>query len=125
LTVYCDVSLPVPLDQAFTYAVPTSLGHRVKAGARVVVPFGTRKLTGVVLALHAQAPGMRARAVEKLIDAEPVFDEDLLRLAQFIANYYCAPLGEVLRTMAPLGGELRKSRIWALTDKGHQVTRQL
>jgi primosomal protein N' (replication factor Y) (superfamily II helicase) len=124
LTVYCDVSLPVPLDQAFTYAVPTSLGHRVKAGARVVVPFGTRKLTGVVLALHAQAPGMRARAVEKLIDEEPIFDAGLLRLARWVAAYYCAPLGEVLRSMAPTSAETSRSKVYALTDGGRDLVRQ-
>jgi len=49
---FCDVSLPVPLEQAFTYSLPLTLQHRVKAGARVLVPFGTRKMTGVVLNAH-------------------------------------------------------------------------
>ena len=48
---YCDVSLPVPLDQPFTYSLPETLRHRVKPGCRVLAPFGPRKLTGVVLAL--------------------------------------------------------------------------
>ena len=44
---YCDVSLPVPLDQPFTYSLPDTLRHRVRVGSRLIVPFGTRKLTGV------------------------------------------------------------------------------
>lgn len=122
---YADVSLPVPLDRAFTYRLPETLRHRVQTGCRLLVPFTGRKLTGVVVRTHNHPPDAQARDALRLIDAEPVFDEHLLRLAQFIANYYCAPLGEVLRTMAPLGGEMRKTKIWALTDKGHQVTRQL
>ena len=54
---YCDVSLPVPLDQAFTYSLPETLNHRVKAGCRVLVPFGSRKLTGVVLSVESASPG--------------------------------------------------------------------
>ena len=37
---FCDVSLPVPLDQPFTYSLPETLRHRVLAGCRVLVPFG-------------------------------------------------------------------------------------
>ena len=43
---YCDVSLPVPLDQPFTYSLPETLRHRVQPGSRLIVPFGPRKLTG-------------------------------------------------------------------------------
>lgn len=121
---FCDVSLPVPLDQPFTYALPSSLQHRVKPGARVVVPFGTRKLTGVVLSVHANAPGMRARGVEKLIDEEPIFDTALLRLAHWVAAYYCAPLGEVLRSMAPTSAETSRSKVYSLTDTGRDLVRQ-
>ncbi|MBI2688010.1 MAG: primosomal protein N' [Acidobacteria bacterium] len=121
---FCDVSLPVPLDQAFTYALPASLQQRVKAGARVVVAFGTRKLTGVVLAVHTQAPRVRARPVEKLIDDEPIFDAALLRLANWVASYYCAPLGEVLRSMAPTSAETSRSKVYALTDLGRDMVRQ-
>lgn len=121
---FCDVSLPVPLDQAYTYALPSSLQHRVKPGARVVVPFGTRKLTGVVLAIHHQAPNRQARLVEKLIDEEPIFDTALLRLANWVAAYYCAPLGEVLRSMAPTSAETSRSKVYTLTDTGRDLVRQ-
>ena len=39
-SLYCDVSLPVPLDQPFTYALPETLRHRVREGSRIAVPFG-------------------------------------------------------------------------------------
>ena len=52
---FCDVSLPVPMDQAFTYRLPVTLRHRVKPGCRVLVPFASRKLTGVVLAWATEA----------------------------------------------------------------------
>src|SRR5881227_1113915 len=102
---YCDVSLPVPLDQPFTYLLPETLRHRVKEGCRVLVPFGPRKLTGIVLERHDRQPDATARDVLRLIDPDPVIDDELMRLARWISSYYCAPLGEVLRSMLPLGGD--------------------
>src|SRR5437773_11421777 len=124
-SLFCDVSLPVPLDQAFTYALPETLRHRVRPGCRVLVPFGSRKVTGVVLRSHNDPPQMEAREALRLIDAQPVLDEALLALGKWIAGYYCAPLGEVLRGMLPLASEIRSGKIYSLTDAGRDATRQL
>jgi primosomal protein N' (replication factor Y) len=122
---YCDVSLPVPLDQPFTYSLPETLRHRVREGSRLVVPFGTRKLTGVILRCHDERPAMAIRDALRLIDAEPVLDAQLLALGRWIAGYYCAPLGEVLRGMLPLAAEIRQGKVWSLTDAGRDAARQL
>ena len=127
---YCDVSLPVPLDQVFTYRLPETMQHRVRPGCRVLVPFGSRKLTGMILALRPDAPDGPASAGSikealRLVDEEPVLDAELLSLGRWIAHYYCAPLGEVLRGMTPLSGEVRKTKLYSLTDAGRDVARQL
>jgi primosomal protein N' (replication factor Y) (superfamily II helicase) len=122
---YCDVSLPVPLDQSFTYRLPETLRHRVQPGCRVLVPFGTRKLTGVVVKLLDQPPDGALKEVLRLVDEEPVLDAELLALGGWISQYYCAPLGEVLRSMTPLSGEVRKSKLYSLTDSGRDAARQL
>jgi primosomal protein N' (replication factor Y) len=122
---YCDVSLPVPLDQSFTYRLPETLRHRVQPGCRVLVPFGTRKLTGVVIKLLDQPPDGALKEVLRLVDEEPVLDAELLALGGWISQYYCAPLGEVLRSMTPLSGEVRKSKLYSLTDSGRDAARQL
>jgi len=122
---YCDVSLPVPLDQAFTYRLPETLEARVQPGARLLVPFGPRKLTGMVVALHPNAPEGPVKEALRLIDEEPVLDAGLLWLGRWIAQYYCAPLGEVLRSMTPLAGEVRKTKLYSLTDAGRDTARQL
>lgn len=112
---YCDVSLPVPLDQTFTYSLPLTLQHRVKPGVRVIVPFGTRKMTGVVLAIHDNDPGMPVKDAFRLIDPEPVLDDELIALGRWISGYYCSPLGEVLRSMLPLSAEIRSGKVYSLT----------
>ena len=122
---YCDVSLPVPLDQPFTYELPLTLRHRVQQGCRVLVPFGSRRMVGIVLRVHDHPPEQTAREVLQLLDEEPALAQDLLRLGKWIAEYYCAPLGEVLRGMLPLSGEIRRATRYALTDLGRDVARQL
>jgi len=122
----------VPLDQAFTYSLPLTLQHRVKAGARVLVPFGTRKLTGVVLRVHddpvdvpVNAGGAIIKDALRLIDPEPVLDEELISLGKWISGYYCAPLGEVLRSMLPLASDIRSGKVYSLTDAGRDASRQM
>ncbi len=122
---YCDVSLPVPLDQPFTYSLPETLRHRVQPGSRLVVPFGPRKLTGVILRCHDDRPSVAAREAFRLIDPQPVLDSELMALGRWISGYYCAPLGDVLRGMLPLASEIRRGKIWSLTDAGRDAARQL
>lgn len=127
---FCDVSLPVPLDQAFTYSLPATLQHRVKIGARVLVPFGTRKMTGVVVALSDGPPaGPKASGTIKealrLFDPEPVLNEELLALGKWISGYYCTPLGEVLRSMLPLASDIRAGKTYSLSEAGRDASRQL
>jgi len=122
---FCDVSLPTPLDRAFTYSLPETLRHRVKPGARVIVPFGPRRMTGVALRVHNEAPDIAVKDVSRLIDAEPVLSDELISLARWIAGYYCAPLGEVLRSMLPLAAEIRSGKIYSLTDAGRDASKQL
>jgi primosomal protein N' (replication factor Y) len=122
---FCDVSLPVPLDRPFTYSLPDTLRHRVRPGSRILVPFGSRKLTGVVLRCHDDRPDVPTRDALRLLDSEPVLSAELLALGRWIGGYYCAPLGDVLRGMLPLASEIRRGKIWALTDSGRDAARQL
>lgn len=125
MPLYCDVALPVPLDRWFTYRLPETLRHRVRRGCRVLAPFGSRHLTGVALRLHDEAPEVAARDLLRLLDEEPVLEEHLIALGVWIAAYYCAPVGEVLRGMTPLSGEIRKTKVWGLTDWGRDTARQI
>ncbi len=117
---YCEVALPVPLERTFTYAV--SEGVRLERGARVIVPFRNEKLIGVVTNVSAIAPAdFEARPIESVLDDEPLLSDHLLRLAEWIAQYYLAPLGEVLRGMLPLMAEVRHTVYYRITDLGRDV----
>ncbi|MDP9269034.1 MAG: primosomal protein N' [Acidobacteriota bacterium] len=113
---YCDVALPVPLDATFTYRVAATAPV---VGGRVLVPFGQQRMAGVVVRLHDDKPSVKTKEVLEALDAAPLLEAPLLELAEWIANYYLAPLGEVFRTMLPVMAEVRRIREYRITDVGH------
>jgi len=99
---FADVAVPLPLPEPLTYEVPPAYAPLAVPGVRARVRVGKRRLTGVIVAVHDRRPeGIDLRPVEEIVDVEPVLPPDLLDLARFTANYYMAPLGEVVRTMLP------------------------
>src|SRR5690606_4754910 len=79
-------------------------------GARVVVPVGARKVTGVVTQTDVAADDIarpRLRDVQDALDEEAFLPEDVVRLALWIAAYYLAGAGEAIATARPPQGWLR------------------
>src|SRR5579862_38881 len=116
---FCDVALPVPLDMAFTYRVPTGVFPAV--GGRVLVPFRQQRITGIVVELHDRTPSVTTKDILSVVDPEAVLDAHLLTLARWIADYYLAPIGEVFRTMLPLGAEFKRVVGYRITGEGHMA----
>ncbi len=96
-----DVALPVPLARAFTYAVPEGLGGAALVGARVVCPFGGRRLVGVAIAVREGEPPKGVKTIARVLDREPAIPEDLLAFLLGLSSYYFAPIGEVIRLALP------------------------
>jgi len=117
---FCDVALPVPLDQVFTYAVN---GDRPVVGARVLVPFSGQRLMGVVVRVHEDAPveGFEIKPVQQVLDDAALLPDELMKLAGWIASYYVAPLGEVLRGMLPLAAEVKRHFTYRIAETGRGV----
>jgi primosomal protein N' (replication factor Y) len=118
MSLFCDVALPVPLNMVFTYR---NSGPSPLVGARVLVPFRNERLAGVVTELHDREPSMEAKSVLQVLDEQPVLDATLMTLGQWMAQYYLAPPGEVFRAMLPLAAEIKKARIYSMTDAGHEA----
>ncbi len=118
-TGYCNVALPVPLRNTFTYAIPEGLRAQVQAGSRVLVPFRKKSLVGVVVDFADAPPAdTKIRDVAKVLDLVPALTPKLIELAIWIAGYYLAPIGEVLRAMLPPVTELTARRHVVLTEAG-------
>ena len=120
---FCDVALPVPLDQTFTYAIAEVVPV---VGARVLVPFSGQRLMGVVTRLHDDPlpEGIETKPVQQVLDSTAILSDELMRLAAWIAQYYVAPLGEVLRGMLPLAAEVKRHFAYRIAEPGRKVLYQ-
>ncbi len=114
---FCDVAVPVPLDATFTYSIPENLPGPC-VGGRVIVPFREKRLCGIVTDLHDRKPDFVAKPILQVLDTAPALTPELMQLGRWIAQYYIAPIGEVLRTMLPLAAEFRRVIGYHITDKG-------
>lgn len=97
-----------------------------RPGARIVVPFGRKLITGFIVGLHHElAPDAKidkteVKEVEELIDAVPLIGTDVLELTQWVAEYYAASWGEVLKAALPPGISQTIEQVLSLTDVGVQ-----
>jgi primosomal protein N' (replication factor Y) len=102
------VALPLPVQTTFTYRVPEALPWPER-GARVVVPFGTRRVVGMVTGPAADDPSLSLKDVLDVVDEAPLVPPPLLDLAAWLSDHYLAPPGECYRLVLPPAG-IRASR---------------
>ncbi len=104
-TLFADVVLPIPVEGLFTYRVPDEMNEYLQVGARVVVPFGGRKvLTAVIARIHQKPPQKHnAKYILELLDEVPLVKASQLQLFQWMADYYMCTMGEVLNVALPAG----------------------
>lgn len=121
---FVEVALPVPLRQTFTYRLPVGLRENVKLGARILVPFGKRQLTGYAVALHRflnpelEIEAENIKDALELLDSEPLLNAEILRLTQWAADYYAAAWGEMLKASLPAGINASIEQIYTITARG-------
>ena len=120
-----SIAVPVPALDVLTYRGPDGATPPV-AGARVDVPLGPRRLTGIVVdaAPPPPDPAMKLREVTSVRDAAPFVPASLLALTAWVADYYLAGPGDVLASALPprvLTGDattFKRRRVIALTALG-------
>ncbi len=118
------VTLEIALRKEFDYLIPTELAGSVEVGTRVRVPFGQREVIGVVTALVEQSAHPRLRPVLQVIGRPALITPAVLRLARWIAEYYCCPVETALRSVLPEAvrkeeaGWRERLHVWALPVSG-------
>jgi primosomal protein N' (replication factor Y) (superfamily II helicase) len=102
---FAEVVFDRPLDHPFTYSVPEELRTAVAVGKRVQAPFGKgdRATTGYCVHLGTTVPERTVKPLLRVLDAEPLLDENLLRLTRWMADYYLCSWGQVLSIVVPYG----------------------
>src|SRR5262245_866488 len=100
---FLRVAVPVPTLDLLTYSVPPGVAAPV-AGARVVVPLGTRAVTGIVVEIDAplgEVDAAGVKPIRRVLDVEPFVPADVVRLAQWTADYYAAGAGTAITAVLP------------------------
>ncbi len=100
---FADVILPLALPKpAYTYEVPDGLVGDVQVGRQVEVSFKTdRRYTGVVRALHTEVPPYATKPILSVLKEGVFLSERQLLFWEWLANYYCCSLGEVMQAALP------------------------
>ncbi len=101
-----QVAFDSGVDRCFSYGVADKLWP-VRVGVRVEAPFGraNKSKTGFCVSIednpNARAGRFKLKQIERIIDDEPLIDEQLMTLARWISDYYACPLGQVLSASVP------------------------
>ena len=102
-----EVALNLPIQKSFDYHWPDKLTLVPEKGLQVLVPFGAQKKGGVIVRVKKHSGITRLKNVETLVDEEPLFSEELLKLTKWTSEYYFCGWGETLNAAIPGGLALR------------------
>jgi len=91
------------LLRTFHYSVPTPMRDELTVGQLVWVPFGPRRLQGIVLSLSDTSPVAQTRDIEAILSPVPLLTQTQIALARWISEYYLAPLYQTVWLMIPPG----------------------
>jgi primosomal protein N' (replication factor Y) len=125
------VAFPVHLSKTFTYRLPPSIQQVARVGSRVVARLGAKPLTGYIVAL---LPRLRAgtslveseiKEVQELLDVDPPLTSEVLEITRWVADYYAAPWGEVMRAALPAGINATVEQKVSITARGREALSSL
>lgn len=101
-TYFVDVILPLHIHDTYTYRVPQEYNGVIRAGQRVAVQFGNRRLySAVVRRVHQEAPRYMVKYVLSILDVEPIVEERQMRFWEWLAEYYMCYVGDVMAVALP------------------------
>lgn len=124
--IYVDVALPLPLRRTFTYRLPAALAENVRAGTRLEVPFGNRKVTGYAVRIFSEIdPALgfdpeSIKAVGSVLDQTGLFTPEIFELTRWTSEYYAASWGELLKAALPAGINSASVRYFSISAAGRQ-----
>ncbi|HBP57875.1 MAG TPA: primosomal protein N', partial [Verrucomicrobiales bacterium] len=102
MTMIARVTLEIALRKEFDYLVPEEFQDRVEIGSRVKVPFGPRKVMGVVTGLPAQSEHAKLKPILGVVGKGSFVTPKVLELARWMAGYYCCPVETALKSVLPV-----------------------
>jgi len=128
LSEYAEVAVPIALHSTLTYRIPAALQDSVRLGSRVEVPLGTKLTTAFVVGLPDSTPIDHAKIKpirSVLDDDEPALIPEIIDLCRWAAEYYIAPLGEMLKVALPANMASRGRRQAEVTGSEEMIAEAL
>ncbi|NJK91966.1 MAG: primosomal protein N' [Blastochloris sp.] len=89
------------LDRMFDYRVPPGLVGKLGLGQRLRVPWGNRQVLAYAVDFPEKPEVEKCREVLEVVGEEPLIPEVLIRVARWMADYYCCDLSMALKGMLP------------------------
>ncbi|MEN6327544.1 MAG: primosomal protein N', partial [Syntrophomonas sp.] len=107
------INLPsIKFNKGYWYCVPDKLEDQVEEGKRVIVQIGKLMHEGYIVAVEQNCLKVGLKPVVKILDEVSVFDQRLLELAGWMAEYYVCPVSLALKAMIPK--LLSKKKSWVI-----------
>lgn len=118
MSTYVDVILPLALSNTYTYILPDEFKAKACVGARVIVPFGSRKMyTALIYEFHTDSPeNFEPKEVWALLDDSPIVGNHQLDFWNWLSTYYNCTLGEVFKAALPSGFKLESESVVTLVE---------
>ncbi len=95
------VALNIPFSSPYDYLVPETLTYQAKAGLRVMVSVGSRKMTGVIVEIRSTSEFDQLKSILSIVDSKPIYSPGMLDFTKWISSYYICSWGEVLEAALP------------------------
>ena len=102
---FVKVILPLSVQDTYTYRIPAEFDGKIFPGQRVIVQFGRKKFfSALVLEISENPPpDIKVKDLIQILDDEPLIFPENLKFWQWMAHYYCATPGDILRAALPPG----------------------
>jgi primosomal protein N' (replication factor Y) (superfamily II helicase) len=99
---FADVILPLALpNSTYTYSVPDELFPLLQTGMRVEVQLKNKQYSGLIARIHHNKPEYKLKPILAILDEIVVVSPQQLQLWEWMADYYCCTLGEVMAAALP------------------------
>lgn len=99
---YVDVTLGIPQDEPYQYAIPKSIDIRkLSVGQMVAVPLRGRELYGYIVNISDKPITKSVKPVIRLVDEEILLDQRMMTLTKWISEYYACSWGMAIETALP------------------------
>lgn len=126
---FVEVAVPLHVFQTFTYRLPEPLAENASIGARIVVPLGRRLTTGYIVALNEGSSfesdaEHEIKDASEILDTVPILTPELLEITKWVADYYAAPWGEVIKAALPPGISPSIDQFISTTSNGLEALAQ-